>query len=47
MERLKTLTILALLAAMAGGIALAATGGEAEVRINARQLEDGRVEFAL
>ena len=47
MERLKTLTILALLAAMAGGIALAATDGEAEVRITARQLEDGRVEFAL
>ena len=47
MERLKTLMIAALLAALAGSIALAATGGEAEVRINARQLEDGRVEFAL
>lgn len=47
MERLKTMTILALLAALAGSIALAATGGQAEVRINARQLEDGRVEFAL
>lgn len=47
MERLKTMAILALLAALAGSIALAATGGEAEVRINARQLEDGRVEFAL
>ena len=46
-ERLKTLMIAALLAALAGSIALAATGGEAEVRINARQLEDGRVEFAL
>ena len=47
MERLKTMAILALLAALAGSIALAATGGEAEVRITARQLEDGRVEFAL
>ena len=46
-ERLKTLMIAALLIALAGSIALAATGGEAEVRINARQLEDGRVEFAL
>ena len=46
-ERLKTLMIAALLTALAGSIALAATGGEAEVRINARQLEDGRVEFAL
>ena len=47
MERLKTMAILALLAALAGSIALAATGGEAEVRISARQLEDGRVEFGL
>lgn len=47
MERLKTMAILALLAALAGSIALAATSGEAEVRINARQLEDGRVEFGL
>lgn len=47
MERLKTMAILALLAALAGSIALAATGSEAEVRISARQLEDGRVEFAL
>lgn len=47
MERLKTMVIAALLVALAGSIALAATGGEAEVRINARQLEDGRVEFAL
>lgn len=47
MARLKTMAILALLAALAGSIALAATGGEAEVRITARQLEDGRVEFAL
>lgn len=41
MERLKTAAIAALL------VALAATGSKAEVRINARQLEDGRVEFAL
>lgn len=47
MERLKTMAILALLAALAGSITLAATGGEAEVRITARQLDDGRVEFAL
>lgn len=47
MERLKTIVILALLAALAGSIALAATGGEAEVRISARQRADGRVEFAL
>ena len=47
MERLKTMAILALLAALAGSIALAATSGEAEVRITARQLEDGRVEFGL
>ena len=47
MERVKTLVIAALLAALAGSIALAATGGSAEVRINARQMEDGRVEFAL
>ena len=47
MERLKTMAILALLAALAGSIALAATDGEAEVRITARQLEDGRVEFGL
>lgn len=39
--------ILALLAALAGSIALAATGGTAEVRIQAQKLEDGRVEFAL
>ena len=47
MERLKTAAIVALLIALAASIALATTGGEAEVRINARQLEDGRVEFAL
>ena len=47
MARLKTMAILALLVALAGSIALAATDGEAEVRISARQLEDGRVEFAL
>ena len=47
MERPKTMAILVLLAALAGSIALAATGGEAEVRISARQLEDGRVEFGL
>ena len=47
MERLKTLAIVALLAALAGSIALAASGGDAEVRITARQLDDGRVEFAL
>lgn len=47
MERLKTMAILALLAALAGSIALAATDGEAEVRITARQIEDGRVEFGL
>lgn len=46
-ERLKTAAIVALLAALAGSIALAATDGAAEVRINARQLDDGRVEFAL
>ena len=47
MERLKTAAIVALLLALAGSIALAASGGTAEVRINARQLADGRVEFAL
>ena len=47
MERLKTMAILALLVALAGSIALAAADGEAEVRISARQLEDGRVEFGL
>lgn len=47
MERLKTAAILVLLAMLAGSIAWAATNGEAEVRITARQLEDGRVEFAL
>ena len=47
MERLKTLAIVALLAALAGSIALAASGGGTEVRITARQLDDGRVEFAL
>ena len=47
MERLKTAAILALLAMLAGSVAWAATGGEAEVRITARQLEDGRVEFVL
>ena len=47
MERMKTMAILALLAALAGSIALAATDGEVEVRITARQLADGRVEFAL
>lgn len=47
MERLKTAAILALLAMLAGSVVWAATGGEAEVRITARQLEDGRVEFAL
>ena len=47
MERLKTMAIMALLAALAASIALATTGGEAEVRINARQLEDGRVEFGV
>ena len=47
MERLKTLAIVALLVALAGSIALAASGGDAEVRITARQLDDGRVEFAL
>ena len=35
------------LAALAGSVAWAATTGTTEVRINARQLEDGRVEFAL
>ena len=47
MNRLKTGLILLLLAALAGSVAWAATGGEAEVRITARQLDDGRVEFAL
>lgn len=47
MERLKTVAILALLAALAGSIALAATSGETEVRITARQLANGRVEFGL
>ena len=58
MERLKTLMIAALLAALAGSIALAATGGaEAQldlsetptniIRISARQIEDGRIEFAF
>lgn len=47
MERLKTAAILVLLAMLAGSVAWAATSGEAEVRITARQLEDGRVEFAL
>ena len=47
MERLKTTAILVLLAMLAGSVAWAATSGEAEVRITARQLEDGRVEFAL
>ena len=47
MERLKTGIILLLLAALAGSVAWAATGGEAEVRITARRLEDGRTEFAL
>ena len=47
MDRLKTGLILLLLAALAGSVAWAATGGEAEVRISARQLDDGRVEFAL
>ena len=47
MERLKTVAILALLVALAGSIALAAADGEAEVRISARQIEDGRVEFGL
>ena len=47
MERLKTAAILVLLAMLAGSIAWAATNGEAEVRITARQLDDGRVEFAL
>ena len=47
MDRLKTGIILLLLAALAGSVAWAATGGEAEVRITARQLDDGRVEFAL
>ena len=47
MERLKTMAILALLAALASSIVLAAADGEAEVRISARQLEDGRVEFGL
>lgn len=38
----------ALIAALAVGITLAATQtAEIEVRINARQLDDGRVEFAL
>ena len=46
-ERLKTTAILVLLAMLAGSVAWAATNGEAEVRITARQLEDGRVEFAL
>ncbi len=47
MDRLKTGLILLLLAALAGSVAWAATGGEAEVRITARQIDDGRVEFAL
>lgn len=47
MERLKMAAILGLLATLAGSIALAAADGEAEVRISARQLEDGRVEFGL
>ena len=47
MERLKTGIILLLLAALAGSIAWAATSGEAEVRITARRLADGRTEFAL
>ena len=47
MERLKTSIILLLLAALAGSIAWAATSGEAEVRITARRLADGRTEFAL
>lgn len=47
MERLKTAAIVALLLALAGSIALAASGGTAEVRITARQLDNGRVEFAL
>lgn len=47
MERLKTTAIVALLFALAGSIALAATGGTAEVRITVRQIDDGRVEFAL
>ena len=47
MDRLKTGLILLLLAALAGSVAWAATAGEAEVRISARQLDDGRVEFAL
>lgn len=46
MERLKTMTILALLVALASSIALAVTTSEAEVRISAR-LNNGRVEFAL
>ena len=46
MERLKTMAILALLAALASSIALAVTTSEAEVRISAR-LNNGRVEFAL
>ena len=47
MERLKTAAIVVLLLALAGSIALATTRGTAEVRITARQLDDGRVEFAL
>lgn len=48
MERLKTMAIVVLLAALAGSIALATTGsGDAEVRIEARRLADGRTEFAL
>ena len=47
-ERLKTAAIVLLLAALAGSAAWAATTtGTTEVRIEARQLEDGRVEFAL
>ncbi len=57
MNRLKNLLIAALLAALAGSITLAATGGEAEagdalglegtdLRVNARVVE-GRVQFAI
>ena len=47
-ERIKTAVIVLLLAALAGSAAYAATTtGTTEVRIEARQLEDGRVEFAL
>ena len=47
MRRLKTMAILGLLAVLVGSIALATTSSETDVRISARQLEDGRVEVGL